>query len=97
LVDFYFDDYEVVFPILIWLSLAETLFYWILEWLLQLVSWDALLGKLLSNPLLWGSVWLVTDVCFLLFAAECWILFTFLESWAESSYWGIESIDVEQY
>jgi len=39
----------------------------ILEWLLQLISWDHLLGKLFSNHLLWGSVylchWDVFPVC----------------------------------
>ena len=47
--------------------MVESWFYSILEWLLKLVSWDYLLEKLFSSPLLWGSVclchWGVFPVC----------------------------------
>ena len=49
---FSFDEYEVSFLIFFdnfWLKVD---FYMLLEWLLQLVSWDHLLGKLFSSPLL---------------------------------------------
>ena len=46
----------------------------ILEKLLQLVSWDHLLGKLFSNLLLWGSVclchWGVFPVCSKMFGPD---------------------------
>ena len=56
-----------VLPCLFWWFLVESQFYPILEWLLWLVSWDHLLGKLFSSLLLWDSVclwtWGVFPVC----------------------------------
>jgi len=47
--------------------LVEIQFYWILEWLLQLVSSDHLFGKLFCSLLLWRSVslslWDVFLIC----------------------------------
>ena len=47
--------------------MVENWFYPILEWLLQLVSLNHLLGKLFFSPLLWGSVclwhWGMFPVC----------------------------------
>ena len=54
-------------PYLIWWLLVKSEFYSILEWLLHLVSWEHLLAKLFSSPLLWGSVclwhWGAFPVC----------------------------------
>ena len=55
-------------PYLFWFPLVESIFYWILEWLLRPnVSWDCLFGKPFSSPLLWGSVclccWSMFFVC----------------------------------
>ena len=36
--------------------LVKNWFYSVLRWLVHLLSWDQLLGKLFSNILLWGSV-----------------------------------------
>ena len=40
--------------------MVKSWLYSILEWLLQLVSWNHLLGKLFSNLFLWGSVCLLS-------------------------------------
>ena len=36
--------------------MVKNWFYSVLRWLVHLLSWDQLLGKLFSNILLWGSV-----------------------------------------
>ena len=56
-----------VLPHPFWLLLVESLLNSILEWLLQLVSWDHSLGKFYSSLLLWSSVclchWCMLPVC----------------------------------
>ena len=53
--DFTFDEYGVP-PLSFLITCVWSWFYLILEWLLQLLSWDCLLGKLFSRLLLWDSV-----------------------------------------
>ena len=66
-----------VLPHLVWKLLVESLFYQILEWQLQFVSWDHLLGKLFSSLFGWGSVCLCHWDMFL-YAAKWWILYVSL-------------------
>jgi hypothetical protein len=53
--DFTFDEYRLP-PLSFLITCVWSWFYLILEWLLQLLSWDCLLGKLFSRLLLWDSV-----------------------------------------
>ena len=55
LVDFFLWWTWSILPYPFWLLLVENLFYLILECLLQLVSWDHLLGNLFFSLLILGS------------------------------------------
>jgi hypothetical protein len=74
----------------------ESLFYSILEWILQFVSWSHLLGKLFSNLLLWGSVcifhWSWFPVCSKMLHplyVTSLLVYVF--------FWGVEFIDIKRY
>ena len=66
----------LIFFFFFWYLLVESQFDSILEWLLQLVSWDHLLGNFFFSAVYFYysevvSVF-VTEVCFL-YAAKCWV------------------------
>jgi hypothetical protein len=73
--------------------LVENIFYLILEWLLQLVSWHCLLGKFFPGLYSEGVSVFVAKVCFL-YTAEWGIQYMYPVCYPVSFYWGIESNDV---
>ena len=87
-----------VLPYLLGQLLFESLFYPLYKWLLYLLSWNHLLGKFFSNLWLWGlpQTVFVTDVG-ILYAAKCWVLFTYPVCLSIFFYCRIESTDIKRY
>jgi hypothetical protein len=67
------------FPPLLIILVKSLMYLILLEWLLQLVSWDCLLGTFFPHFQSELVSVFATDICFL-YEAKCWVLFKYLVS-----------------